>query len=72
MFEQKLKELNPTLPSITYDISDLYCYLDSLVSFPPPPELSLHGPQSPPGPEMPLLLCMPPGNPNQQDISALV
>eukprot|EP00389_Voromonas_pontica_P015548 GDKH01024253.1.p1 GENE.GDKH01024253.1~~GDKH01024253.1.p1 ORF type:complete len:67 (-),score=9.89 GDKH01024253.1:76-276(-) len=30
MCEHKLKELNPSVPNITYDISDLYQYLDSL------------------------------------------
>ena len=30
MYEHKLKELNPTVPHITYDISDLNTYLDSL------------------------------------------
>ena len=30
MYEHKLKELNPSVPHITYDISDLYKYLDSL------------------------------------------
>lgn len=30
MYEHKLKELNPTIAHITYDISDLYNYLDSL------------------------------------------
>lgn len=30
MFERKLKELNPSLRSITYDIGDLYSYIDSL------------------------------------------
>uniref|UniRef100_A0A7S3HCL7 Enhancer of rudimentary homolog n=1 Tax=Spumella elongata TaxID=89044 RepID=A0A7S3HCL7_9STRA len=30
MYEHKLKELNPSVPNITYDISDLYQYLDSL------------------------------------------
>lgn len=30
MYEVKLKELNPSVPHITYDISDLYNYLDSL------------------------------------------
>ena len=30
MYEHKLKELNPSVPHITYDISDLYNYLDSL------------------------------------------
>lgn len=30
MYEHKLKELNPTIQHITYDISDLYNYLDSL------------------------------------------
>mmetsp|Transcript_6847 Transcript_6847/g.17508 ORF Transcript_6847/g.17508 Transcript_6847/m.17508 type:complete len:105 (-) Transcript_6847:699-1013(-) len=31
MFEQKLKELNPNLPNITYEVSDLFRYVDSLV-----------------------------------------
>ena len=30
MYEHKLKELNPTIQNITYDISDLYNFLDSL------------------------------------------
>ena len=30
MYEHKLKELNPSVPHITYDIADLYNYLDSL------------------------------------------
>ena len=30
MYEHKLKELNPSVQHITYDISDLYKYLDSL------------------------------------------
>uniref|UniRef100_A0A061RH26 Enhancer of rudimentary homolog n=1 Tax=Tetraselmis sp. GSL018 TaxID=582737 RepID=A0A061RH26_9CHLO len=30
IFEQKLKELNPQLPNITYDVSDLFNYIDSL------------------------------------------
>jgi len=30
MYEHKLKELNPQVQHITYDISDLYNYLDSL------------------------------------------
>ena len=30
MYEHKLKELNPSVVNITYDISDLYQYLDSL------------------------------------------
>ena len=29
MFERKLKELNPNLPKITYDINDLYNYIDT-------------------------------------------
>jgi hypothetical protein len=29
MFEKKLKELNPSINSITYDISDLYRYIDT-------------------------------------------
>eukprot|EP00601_Ochromonadales_sp_CCMP2298_P006843 CAMPEP_0173209072 /NCGR_PEP_ID=MMETSP1141-20130122/22886_1 /TAXON_ID=483371 /ORGANISM="non described non described, Strain CCMP2298" /LENGTH=90 /DNA_ID=CAMNT_0014135629 /DNA_START=37 /DNA_END=306 /DNA_ORIENTATION=+ len=30
MYEHKLKELNPGIENITYDISDLYKYLDNL------------------------------------------
>mmetsp|Transcript_10444 Transcript_10444/g.15895 ORF Transcript_10444/g.15895 Transcript_10444/m.15895 type:complete len:104 (+) Transcript_10444:109-420(+) len=30
MYEHKLKELNPGIQHITYDISDLYNYIDSL------------------------------------------
>lgn len=30
MYEHKLKELNPSITSITYDVSDLYNFLDSL------------------------------------------
>ena len=30
MYEHKLKELNPTVANITYDVSDLYNYLDTL------------------------------------------
>jgi hypothetical protein len=30
MYEHKLKELNPSVANITYDISDLYNFLDSL------------------------------------------
>jgi hypothetical protein len=30
MYEHKLKELNPTVGHITYDITDLYKYLDGL------------------------------------------
>eukprot|EP00697_Spironema_sp_BW2_P003919 gnl/Spiro4/15280_TR8201_c0_g1_i1.p2 gnl/Spiro4/15280_TR8201_c0_g1~~gnl/Spiro4/15280_TR8201_c0_g1_i1.p2 ORF type:complete len:116 (+),score=14.74 gnl/Spiro4/15280_TR8201_c0_g1_i1:32-349(+) len=30
LYEQKLKQLNPNLSRITYDITDLYNYLDSL------------------------------------------
>ncbi len=30
MYEQKLKHLNPTIQHITYDISHLFEYLDSL------------------------------------------
>ncbi len=30
MYEHKLKELNPTISNITYDITDLYKFLDSL------------------------------------------
>ena len=30
MYEHKLRELNPQIKNITYDISDLYNYLDSL------------------------------------------
>ena len=29
MYEHKLKELNPNVQNITYDISDLYTFLDS-------------------------------------------
>ena len=29
VFEKKLKELNPTLPRITYDIQDFYNFLDT-------------------------------------------
>merc|ERR1739848_109429 len=29
MFEKKLKDLNPTLKNITYEISDLYNFIDS-------------------------------------------
>ena len=32
MFEKKLKDLNPTLKNITYEISDLYNFIDSYVS----------------------------------------
>mmetsp|Transcript_8958 Transcript_8958/g.7999 ORF Transcript_8958/g.7999 Transcript_8958/m.7999 type:complete len:104 (+) Transcript_8958:28-339(+) len=30
MYEHKLKELNPQVPRITYEITDLYKYLDEL------------------------------------------
>jgi hypothetical protein len=30
MYEHKLKELNPNVPNITYDVADLYNYLDTL------------------------------------------
>jgi hypothetical protein len=30
MYEQRLKELNPEKRKITYDISDLFAYVDSL------------------------------------------
>ena len=30
MFEKRLKELNPNMRSITYDINDLYHYVDVL------------------------------------------
>ncbi|CAH0473186.1 unnamed protein product [Peronospora belbahrii] len=30
MYEAKLKQLNPNLKNITYDIQDLYTYIDSL------------------------------------------
>ena len=30
MFEKRLKELNPSMRSITYDINDLYHYIDLL------------------------------------------
>jgi hypothetical protein len=30
MYEAKLKELNPTVKNITYDITDLFRYMDSL------------------------------------------
>ena len=30
MYELKLKELNPSIKHITYDIADLYKYIDSL------------------------------------------
>lgn len=30
MFEKRLKELNPQMRQITYDINDLYRYLDTL------------------------------------------
>ncbi len=30
MYEHKLKELNPSVQNITYDINDLYNFLDSL------------------------------------------
>ncbi|RLN90025.1 hypothetical protein BBJ28_00010219, partial [Nothophytophthora sp. Chile5] len=30
MYEAKLKQLNPSMKNITYDIQDLYTYIDSL------------------------------------------
>jgi hypothetical protein len=30
MYEHKLKELNPNIQHITYDVSDLYKYVDNL------------------------------------------
>lgn len=33
MFEKRLKELNPSLPTISYDVSDLYAYLDTFADF---------------------------------------
>ena len=30
MYEHKLKELNPTIQQITYDVTDLYKYIDNL------------------------------------------
>ena len=30
MYEHKLKELNPSVQNITYDISDLYTYIDNI------------------------------------------
>lgn len=30
MFEKRLKQLNPNMRQITYDINDLYTYIDSL------------------------------------------
>ena len=30
MYEHKLKELNPAIKNITYDVSDLYKYIDNL------------------------------------------
>lgn len=30
MYEHKLKDLNPNVTNITYDITDLYNFLDSL------------------------------------------
>ncbi len=30
MYEHKLKELNPSIQNITYNINDLYNFLDSL------------------------------------------
>jgi hypothetical protein len=29
MYEHKLKELNPNVQNITYDVNDLYVFLDS-------------------------------------------
>jgi len=31
MFERKLKQLNPNMRDITYDVTDLYNYIDMLV-----------------------------------------
>jgi hypothetical protein len=33
MFEKRLKELNPSMPTISYDIADLYTYLDTFHDF---------------------------------------
>lgn len=30
MYELRLRELNPTLTDITYDVSNLFAYIDSL------------------------------------------
>eukprot|EP00854_Cymbomonas_tetramitiformis_P000585 gene585-986_t len=30
LFEKRLKDLNPTMRNITYDITDLYTYIDQL------------------------------------------
>lgn len=30
MYEHKLKELNPTVQNITYDVSDLYNFMDNM------------------------------------------
>ena len=30
MYEHKLKELNPNVQNITYDINDLYTFIDGL------------------------------------------
>ena len=30
MYEHKLKELNPSIQQITYDVTDLYKYIDNL------------------------------------------
>ena len=30
LYEQKLKQLNPQIRQITYDVSDLFNYIDSL------------------------------------------
>jgi hypothetical protein len=30
LFEKRLKELNPQMRNITYDINDLYAYVDSI------------------------------------------
>jgi hypothetical protein len=30
MYEHKLKDLNPNVANITYDVTDLYNFLDSL------------------------------------------
>ena len=29
-FEKQLKRLNPNLPSITYDVQDLFLYIDNM------------------------------------------
>lgn len=30
MYEARLKQLNPSVPDLTYDVSDLFKYLDSM------------------------------------------